>query len=398
MSGEDRYLLGLSLTYLVFYYGGVVRPSVLGRVVSLDVAGTGAAVVVLAAAGLLAACGVGYALRLWGPVRIDRATARWRASGPSPRSPLIRTALSRAVAAAVLSMATIAGALVAVAPDRWPVVVVACALGTVGAIAIPIGAQSVRSMRRRGIAVWNRRSLAEAAIPSRLHRAEIAPADGLVASLTLGASTMDTTWFGGARTQLWSARHAIARSRRLTGGVLGAATAGWSTLAAADVTRLGRHPAALLRWAGWIGVGVLTGTSFTFAAGGSLIVAVAAYCAGLAVSDGLCRLAESSALRCALGRSDRFLTSAHAVVPATAVAIASVIVGSAWSVSWLGVAVLTIGVTGAVLRRATRPPVIYDGVLVIDPFFGLSFSPGMARQLIRGPVALVLTSAVLAMT
>jgi len=117
---------------------------------------------------------------------------------------------------------------------------------------------------------------------------------------------------------------------------------------------------------------------------GKMVRVIAGYVAVNALAAGLRTVSRSAALRRSLGRSDGWLRGVHLTVPVVGALI--FVVATAWAGrSFVPVfdLALAVGLSLAVLRSATRPPMVYDTAWLVTP---LGVVPvGLITQIIRGP-------------
>ena len=236
----------------------------------------------------------------------------------------------------------------------------------IGALAVAALA-TVRAFRRAG----------------QLDRASLTAGAALAGSAMAATMSVDPTFLFGFVEAQRLRRIGRVRGRRIRGrGPV-------SAMLDAEVRRLVRHRTPLLTYAAMVGlpyvcVIVLTPLPIT------LVRVLAGYVAVNALAAGLRTVSRSAALRRSLGRSDGWLRGVHLVAPVVGSLI--FVVATAWAgrsfVPALDL-VLVVGLALAVLRSATRPPMVYDTAWLVTP---LGVVPvGLITQIIRGPdVAIVL--------
>jgi hypothetical protein len=237
-----------------------------------------------------------------------------------------------------------------------------------GVVALTIAAAAtVRSVRR----------------PGRLDRASLTAGAALAGSAVAATMSVDPTFLFGFVEAQRLRRIGRVRPRRLHGrGPV-------SAMLDAEVRRLIRHRTPLVTYAAMVGLPyvcavVLTPVPVT------LIRVLAGYVAANGLAAGLRTVSRSVALRRSLGRSDGWLRGVHLVGPGIGALI--FVVATAWagrSFTPEFDVVLAAGLALAVLRSATRPPMVYDTAWLVTP---LGVVPvGLITQIIRGPdVAIVL--------
>ncbi|MDF3282674.1 DUF6297 family protein [Gordonia sp. N1V] len=323
--------------------------------------------------------------RVWGPVRVSRAVARWTLSGPAPRGRVLGRHLARVGISSILVCLCGAALLGLLRPDLMVASMIVGGTAGLTAAGAAYLAQVVDD-RRRGIAP----PLRELS-PATLHRRTIAPTDGYSGALGLTVSTMDVTWLTDARVVRWQRCHLASRGPRLVDSPT-------FSLVQLDFRRLRRHPDSVIRALLCLMALMVIPQALLFRHGSAVVVAALAYCAGNSVTDGLRTAGGGRALRRALALDDRTLWAAHMVVPGVVVAIATCIAALAWPLPGSSVVVLFVGSTIAVLRRATRPPLPYDSVVVNEPLVtGASVQPFLLTTQARGLVAMAVTAAAVSM-
>ena len=162
-----------------------------------------------------------------------------------------------------------------------------------------------------------------------------------------------------------------------------------ATLLTADLRRLARRPAALVRAACLLlavyaaGI-VLAGDPVT------LLRVLAGYAAVNGLAGGLRAVSRSPALRRMLGSTDGTLRTVQLAVPAMgAVVWTAATVGAGRHLGGAALAVMALGLVAAVYRTATRPPMVYDVAWAVTPMGTVPV--GLLTQILRGPdVAIVL--------
>jgi hypothetical protein len=211
----------------------------------------------------------------------------------------------------------------------------------------------------------------------QLDRASLTAGAALAGSALAATMSVDPTFLFGFVEAQRLRRIGRVRRRRIRGrGPV-------SSMLDAEVRRLVRHRTPLLTYAAMVGlpyvcVIVLTPVPVT------LVRVVAGYVAVNALAAGLRTVSRSAALRRSLGRSDGWLRGVHLVAPVVGALI--FVVATAWAgrsfVPALDL-VLAAGLALAVLRSATRPPMVYDTAWLVTP---LGVVPvGLITQIIRGP-------------
>ncbi|MFC3242257.1 DUF6297 family protein [Gordonia humi] len=308
-------------------------------------------------------------------MRVDRETVRWTMSGPASRTRPLAGRLGVAAGCVLAATMLLHGALALLVSDTAVTVLVAGVGSAAVAIAVAYAAQLVRD-RGRG----NGRA---GISPGRLHRMSFAPRDGFAGAVGLAVSMMDASWIADARITRWQRRSSACRRRVRTT----AATA----FIGMDARRLTRHPEMIMRWACWTAVAVVCPLLLHFHRVPMLIPALAVWLAGTAASGGLAAATDPT-LRRAFGVDDRQITLWHCVIPAGATVASALIAVVAAGPGPLGGAVMLLGCTVAVLRRATRPPLPFDAPVAIDSVMtGAAFQPALFAAQLRGLVAAVVT-------
>jgi hypothetical protein len=362
--------------------GGVtvsaLRPDYVSRLATLD--GLGASHPTIATSGLVMAISVIICRLyvLWGPVRTDSATARWRLSGPSSRNTDLRRpfAITTLTGTGAITLACLLAATLH--PRSLPALLVvglACAAATIG---IAYNAQLHRSHTLTGRAGWALNSL-----PRRV----FSPNDGLAASAALALSTMDVSWLRHARIVRWQQKTTGARARSTlpSSSVL--------ALLALEVRRAYRSPTA----AGRVAISVLTSaaaaTLLEVHVSGLFVAAALAYCSGNSMSSGLSQIYETPALSRALGLGNRYLIACHSVIPGVAVLCLCVVNASLWHTNTMQTAALCVGATVAVVLRNTSTGLPHHAMTFTDPFFGVTLQPALLTNILKGPLAVAVAAA-----
>jgi Family of unknown function (DUF6297) len=346
----------------------LATPGDRGRWLRRRVAGLAAAAVASGAvAGLVAgAVGVrvpliGLAASAWGAVPVGAAVTaalamtllvRQTSDATSPPAASGRTDRV-GLTGCVLVLAGGAAAVAAIAADHagrdiaglssTSADILATVVG-IGALAVASLA-TVRAFRRAG----------------RLDRASLTAGAALAGSVTAATMSVDPTFlFGFVEAQRLRRTGRVRRRRILGRGPV-------SAMLDAEVRRLVRHRTPLLTCAAMVGlpyvcVIVLTPVPVT------LVRVLAGYVAVNALAAGLRTVSRSAALRRSLGRSDAWLRGVHLVAPVVGALI--FVVATAWAgrafVPALDV-VLAGGLALAVLRSATRRPMVYDTAWLVTP-------------------------------
>jgi Family of unknown function (DUF6297) len=198
-------------------------------------------------------------------------------------------------------------------------------------------------------------------------------------SITKAAMTwMDVTMFAGIMTvRKWRAVGRV-KSSALSG-------TGYGAMLRADIRRLSRNRGPLLLWAGMLlapyGAARVLPELFV-----PVVQLVAATAAVSPLAAGLRHVCRSPGLRRSLGGTDSGLRLVHLVVPAVLALVWTVLTLPA--ASTLATVLVPIGAVAYTYRRATMPPIDYQWTGVDTPI-GM-VSPNMMRQLVRGPLLLVL--------
>jgi hypothetical protein len=380
----------------------------------------------LVAAALLLLLGLlAQALRSAGPITVTSAFRFWLLAAPVRRSGLLRRRYLTLIAA-VAAVACVAAVLIAHAASVavLPVVGVA-ALAAVTVTAGVISGQASETTERvvhvlgralSAVSVLGFGSLATGIGRSRFDSLLRAPPAVLTALLAvLGAAALVAGWRAyraldridvsvlSSGQGLWTAGQAAAasldvfmltdflaeRRARLTGRVRSATLGPRFALALArsEWTRVRRRPSVALEAAAaavvWWGCRpVLPASAMSVAA------VIVGFVLVLPLASTLKQLASSPGLRAQFEPHDRWLTaaSAGACLLAAAVWTAIVIPGLAGK-ALLGVT-MTVGITAAVWRTVTRPPLDYSKPPVPTPFGDIPVD--LFRQILRGPLLLAL--------
>ncbi|MGU3293443.1 DUF6297 family protein [Williamsia sp. M5A3_1d] len=327
----------------------------------------------------LCALAVGTMVWWWGPVRVSRAEAVWRLSGPSGRGPVL--ARRRRRAAGVTLVGCLATATVVAVLD-WSAIPPVLGAGVVAAVTILSvctwhqhrASERFSGRPRRGRHRWS---------VEHLHRDAFAPDDGFIAAVRLAAVTLDLGWIDTARIVRWQSARSSTRSRRLDGNRIRA-------MILADVLRLIRRRGDLVLVAVVLVVVVALPQTLYLTSVGPAVATVLAYRAGCAWASGLRRLAETPALRRAFGGSDLEVTAIHSVVPVSGVLICCTVVALTWHLSLSVVLVVAVGSAIATVRRSTRPDLPFDAPVYITGQGGAT-QPLLLLAMVRGPVAVVIT-------
>nr|WP_042197432.1 DUF6297 family protein [Kibdelosporangium sp. MJ126-NF4]CEL22952.1 hypothetical protein [Kibdelosporangium sp. MJ126-NF4]CTQ90091.1 hypothetical protein [Kibdelosporangium sp. MJ126-NF4] len=216
-----------------------------------------------------------------------------------------------------------------------------------------------------------------------LNRAELAGGAEILAAGRVAASWMDVSLFNAvASARRWREVGKVT-SRRLRG-------VRYQAMLFADLRRLSRNRSAYYRSIGL----VLTPYAAQRLLPEAFVPTVQLVMCTVAVSPfaaGLRLVCKSDTMRRALGGSDTGLRLIHLVVPAVMALLWTVLTSPATGFALASV-VVPVGAVAFVYRRASQPPFDYSDVAVDTPF-GM-VQPNMIRQLIRGPLLLVLLAAV----
>lgn len=364
---------------------GVLSPSRVAAVVELSGAARDHPELSLSIVVAAASVVVTWAAVVWGPVRVSRARARWMLSGPGDRQRTLAGALARVWAVCLLALLVIAAAAALLAPVTLPVLL------AVGAVCAGIGCPAAYAVQ---VAVDHRRYPSRASSrwcntmrwrPKYLHRNTFAPEDGLASAMAVATSMMDSRVLGDACIVRWQLAHRLsAAGRTETGPVL--------TLVRSDLRRLLRHQVSLLHWGICVAASVLAANALVIHYGGAVPAVALIYAAGVSMAGGLRQAAGSRALRCATGRSDRYVYGCLSLIPVAAVLVAAAITLPVWGMSPPQIGIVVVGAVVAVVRGATRPPLPYDAPVLSDPVTGAPVQPLLFLALARGPVAVVVTA------
>ncbi|GAA1460951.1 DUF6297 family protein [Williamsia maris] len=321
---------------------------------------------------------VGTALWWWGPIRVSRAEAMWKLSGPGERGPVLRARRMRASMVAVMGCLVVAVVASILDWSSAPVL-----LGTAATCAVTLMTAASWRQHRSSEALFEHTDRGARRSVERLHRDVIAPDDGFIAAARLAVVTMDLGWLSTARVVRWERGNARSRSRVLP---LGRARA----CLAADLARLRRRPRDLVVFMVVVAVGLAMSQTLYLTSIAPAVAVVLAYRAGCAVSGGLRRLTEEPALRRALGGSRLVVTAVHSVVPVGAVLLWCLVASLTWHLSVVALLVVAIGAASAVVRRATRPDLPFDAPVYVTGQGGAT-QPLLLLAMARGPAAVVLT-------
>lgn len=358
----------------------VVTPAHVARIMVLTGTAASYPLPALIIAILATACVFLSGAITWGPVRVDRATARWSMSGPAPRHRPLRRRLIR-VGLVTTSGCACSAALYALLFPAASLVLVA--VGVVAGATVVAAAYIIQVIadRRRGTVPAPVRSLSL----NTLHRNSFAPDDGYAGAVGLAATMMDISWLLDARVVRWQRRHLARASRPLTLRPL-LAVAQW------DARRVCRHPDALIRWALCLAAVLALGHGVAIAHGIGVMAAALTYCAGNAMSGGLRTASTTPGIRRALALDDRHLSGALMVVPTVALVGLAGAAAVTFGLGWVQLAILVVGVTFAVWRRGTRPPLPYESPIVTDSLAtGAAVQPMLIASQLRGVIATVIT-------
>ncbi|OZD08473.1 hypothetical protein CH275_04790 [Rhodococcus sp. 06-235-1A] len=219
----------------------------------------------------------------------------------------------------------------------------------------------------------------------RLNRAALERGSGLVTSLSVATTTMDSSFVSSEMDVRTWRRVGLVRSRSFSGSR-------WRMFVDADARRVLRDRSAVSTLVAVIIVVYLCTAVFTLPLR-PLALLLACCVVGSAFGRGLRDINSSSAFRAAFGGSDRSLRSAHLVVPAAGVfavfaACAPVVFGaSLWAVLPIPFVALA-----ALYRSASRPPLEYGGLILETPMGQVPVD--MLRQMLRGPLVVFAYAAV----
>jgi hypothetical protein len=216
-----------------------------------------------------------------------------------------------------------------------------------------------------------------------LDRAALASGAEILSATQTAATWLDISMFTGiAATRKWR-RIGRVTSKPLRG-------THYQAMFVADVRRLTRARAALYVWAGLLlvpyAVARLLPEPFV-----PLVQLVICAIAVSPFASGLRNVCRSMAIRRSLGGSNAGLHVTHLIVPTVMALVWTALTGAATGFA-LATGIVPIGAVGFVYRRATQPSMDYSGTAVDTPF-GL-MQPDMFRQLVRGPLLLVILAAV----
>jgi hypothetical protein len=280
-----------------------------------------------------------------------------------------------AAAGRVLLLAGVVASAAAIIADHAGARIAAPSSTAVGVVATLVGIGAVAAATVATVTAFGR--------AGQLDRASLTAGAALAGSAMAATMSVDPTFLFGFVEVQRLRRIGRVRRRRIRGrGPV-------SAMLDAEVRRLVRHRTPLLTSAAMVGLPyvcaiVLTPVPVT------LVRVLAGYVAANALAAGLRTVSRSAALRRSLGRSDGWLRGVHLVAPAAGALIFVVATG------WAGRSfqpvfdvLLAAGLALAVLRSATRPPMVYDTAWLVTP---LGVVPvGLITQIIRGPdVAIVL--------
>jgi hypothetical protein len=217
----------------------------------------------------------------------------------------------------------------------------------------------------------------------RLDRAALASGTEILSATRTAATWLDISMFTSvAATRKWRRIGRVAsRPLRATG---------YQAMLFADIRRLSRARAAFYVWAGLLlvpyAVARLLPEPFV-----PLIQLVICTIAVSPFASGLRNVCRSVALRRSLGGSNTGLHLTHLIAPTVMAVVWTALTGAATGFA-LATFVVPIGAVGFAYRRATQPSMDYSGAAVDTPL-GL-VQPNMFRQLVRGPLLLVILAAV----
>jgi len=209
-----------------------------------------------------------------------------------------------------------------------------------------------------------------------LDRASLTAGAALANSAMAATTSMDPSFLFGFVEARRLRRIGRVRRRRLV------APGPITAILVAETRRLSRHATVLVVFAALVGLPyvcaiVLTPVPVT------LVRVLAGYVAVNGMAGGLRIVSRSAALRRSLGRTDGWLRGVHLVTPA--VAAVAYVVATAWAGRTYPLPLdllMAAGVLLAVLRAATRPPMVYDSAWLVTPF-GL-VPVGLITQVVRG--------------
>jgi uncharacterized protein DUF6297 len=383
------------------------------------------------AAALLLLGGLAQLLRSAGPVTASSAFWFWLLSAPVRRRDLLRRRYLALLAVTAVLACTVAGLVahtgsVPVLPAVAAAVLAAVALaagtvcGQAWEIADHVGHAVGQAMRAAGVLAFG--SLATGVGRVDLNSVLRVPPDAAVillaalavtavACCVLGYRALDRIEVSVLRRGqgLWTAGSVAAvsmdvfmltefladRRARQAGRVrparIGAGFA--AALVRSELTRLrrrsylaGRAAAAAVVW--WGCRPVLHGPVL------AAVAVVTGYCLVLPVAGTLRQLTANPGLRAQFAPRDRWLSFASLAACLLASAIWTAIVAPGLSGGVALAILIAAGLTAAVYRTVTRPPLDYSGPLVPTPFGDLPLD--LWRQIFRGPLLLALLIAITA--
>lgn len=218
-----------------------------------------------------------------------------------------------------------------------------------------------------------------------LNRAALERSSGIVTSLSVAATTMDTSFVSSEMDVRAWRRLGLVQSRSFSGSR-------WRMLVDADARRVMRDRRTVITMVAAT-IAVYLGAAVFAVPLRPLALLLACVVAGTVCGRGLRDIYSSSALRAAFGGSDRSLGAAHLVVP-TAGVIAVFAVGApvVFGASLWAVLPIPFVALAALYRSASRPPLEYGGLVLETPMGQVPVD--MLRQLLRGPLVVVAYAAV----
>ncbi|MFZ2241525.1 MAG: DUF6297 family protein [Gordonia amarae] len=364
-------------------FATLVTPARVAGIIELTPWASGHPVAVLSAVLVVTVVAAYRWATVWGPVRVDRATLRWKLSDPAPRAPRLRRA-TVPVAVAIVCALTCAGAVLGL---LWPdVLIYLVPSGAAGGLLAVAAAYRTQARTDR-----IRYPIRPVTTTDSLHRNTIAPVDGYAGALSLAATMMDTGWIAQARTVRWQFTHHAAPVRALHRNPLCA-------LIQLDLRRLRRHPEAVVRATVAVAVSAVLPSVLTVHVGATVVVALLGMLAARSTALGLRGAAQASGVARMLAVTDRELLLPHVVIPALTAMLYSIVVLLVWNLGIVATVVLWAGVTLAACRHATRPDLPYDAPILIDSLVtGAAFSPHLLATQLRGYGLLAATALVLTM-
>ncbi|MGW7532486.1 DUF6297 family protein [Amycolatopsis sp. NPDC054798] len=217
---------------------------------------------------------------------------------------------------------------------------------------------------------------------AKLCRAKLSVGANIAQAASVATTFLEPTILWGALLAEHARRVGRVRSAPLRGTRIAA-------LARADFVRVRRTWSGLAVWAGLLPLPYLAEAIVTPVALPAVHV-ITAFLAADRLAGGLRIISRSPALRRMLGGSDRQLTLAHLVLPATGAVVWCAATAPALPNAALLVCVLSaIGAVLVIYRMATRPPIEYA-----TPTLELGFGTGgvpiwLSIQLSRGPALLL---------